>query len=185
MTKNKFLTIRVLFTIGITLVLAMVLLYQHFHDGIPSHHFLARKDMPQVSNVWGILTIPVLTWLLLWRVDKRIFSSNSVVEFPNDVIIGFAASLMFGIALGLSIQFGFKTFSGNVPVLLLVLALLFPTYRAEYFLGFVIGLTYFVGGVLPIVVGAVFLAVSALVYLYVRTFLLWIFRLIVQQKRKV
>lgn len=180
MTRKQFLKLRILFTLTITLALATLLLCQYFNEGIPNHHFLARTDMPRVSNAWGLLTIPFFTWFMLYRVDKRVFKNTTELAFPRAVFIAFVASLVFGIILGISIQAGVKEFSGNVPIMLCVLALLFPTYRAEYFLGFVLGLTYFVGGVLPIVVGAVFLLLSALVYLFVRRFILWIFRLIVK-----
>ena len=178
MTSNQFLKIRIGFTLGVTLVLGSLLLYQYLHAGIPSHHFLARKDMPQVSNVWGILTIPIFTWLLLWRISKRFLSEPNTVQFLKTVLVAFIASLAFGVALGLGIQSEFKLFTINVPFILFTLALFFPTYRAEYFLGFVLGLTYFVGGVLPIIVGGVFLLISALIHLVLRRFLLWIYRLI-------
>jgi hypothetical protein len=178
MTKNQFLKVKIWFTACVTLILAMVLGYQYVIGGIPSHHFLAREDMPEVSNVWGILTIPAITWFLLWRIEKRIFKNESAIEFPKDVVVAFVLSLGFGIALGVGIQSGFKLFTENVPAILLILALLFPTYRAEYFLGFVLGLTYHVGGVLPIVVGTVFLSISAVVHLYVRAFFISIFKMV-------
>jgi hypothetical protein len=178
MTKKEFFKIRLGLTLCITVMLGSWLGYQYFQGGIECHHFLAREDMPLVSNAWGMITIPLFTWLLLWRIDKRIFFDGNPITFPKGVFIAFVASLLFGIALGLSIQFGVKSFSGNVPLVLLLLALVFPIYRAEYLLGFVLGLTYFVGGVLPIVVGVVFLLVSALVHLYVRRFLLWMFGLV-------
>lgn len=181
MSIRQFLKIRIGFTIGITVVLGALLLYQYLHIGIPSHHFLARNDMPLVSNVWGIVTIPLFTWFLLWLVSQRLFKHGSKILFPENVIIAFGASLVFGLALGLSIQFGSRLLPSNVPIVLFVLALLLPTYRAEYFLGFVLGLTYFVGGVLPIVIGVVFLLLSAITYLYVRALLIWIFRLIVKK----
>jgi hypothetical protein len=181
MTSNQFLKIRIGFTLGVTLVLGSLLLYQYLHEGIPNHHFLARKDMPEVSNVWGILTIPVFTWFLLWRISKRFAREPNTTQFLKNVLVAFVASLAFGFALGLGIQFDLKLFTENVPLILFILALLFPTYRAEYFLGFVLGLTYFVGGVLPIVVGAVFLLFSALIHLLVRRFIVWIYRLIVEK----
>lgn len=178
MTNNQFLKIRIWFTTCVTIILGALLLYQYLNEGIPSHHFLARKDMPLVSNVWGILTIPIFTWLLLWRISKRFLSESNTTQFLKTVLVAFIASLGFGIALGLGIQFELKLFTSNVPFILFTLALFFPTYRAEYFLGFALGLTYFVGGVLPIIVGGVFLLISALIHLGLRRFLLWIYQLI-------
>jgi hypothetical protein len=100
MTNNQFLKIRIWFTIWNTIVLGSVLLYQFMNEGIPSHHFLARKDMPQVSNIWGILTIPIFTWVLLWRISKRFSVESNTMQFLKSVCIAFIASLVFGVVLG-------------------------------------------------------------------------------------
>jgi hypothetical protein len=178
MTNNQFLKIRIGFTLIVTIALGSILLFQYLNNGIPSHHFLARNDLPLVSNAWGILTVPVFTWFLLWRISKRFLNAVNTSEFIKNTTIAFVASLVFGVALGLGVLYRVNEFTSNVPLILFALALFFPTYRAEYFLGFVLGLTYFIGGVLPIVAGAVFLLFSAIVHLYVRRFLLWIYRLI-------
>ena len=176
MTSNQLFKIRIGFTLSVTTILGLLLLYQYLHDGIPSHHFLARKDMPEVSNIWGIVTVPVLTWFLLGRVTKRYLGENNNKKAFKNVFIAFLASLVFGVSLGLSIQNDFKHFTSNFHYIIFILAIFFPTYRAEYFLGFVFGLTYFVGGVLPIIVGGVFIVISALIHLVSRRFFLWIYR---------
>ncbi len=177
-TKSNYFHFRIWATVSVTVVLSSLLLWQYFHGGIPSHYFLADKNMPLVSNVWGALIIPIMTWFLLYRTGKRLFSESDSISFPGNTLIGFSCALVFAVTLGLSIQYRFETFSENVPFLLFGLALFFPTYRAEYFLGFILGLTYFVGGVLPVVVGSVFLMISAAIYLFLRPLILKLVKVI-------
>lgn len=154
------------------------MLWQYFHVGIPSHHFLADESMPKVSNAWGALTIPITTVFLFFRMGKRLFAQSDSIPFPMPSLMGFVGALLLGFALGMSLLYGWTVFLDNVPFLIFGLALFFPTYRSEYFLGFVLGLTYFIGGVLPVVVGAVFLVVSAVIYLLIRPLILRLLKLI-------
>ncbi len=68
---------------GLVLVAAVsvgiwvLLVWQHFHGGVPSHSFMARKDMPSISNWWGALLLPLLTSFTLNRLKKRLFLTHS------------------------------------------------------------------------------------------------------------
>lgn len=182
LTKFHFFRFQIGFIVLVTLLLYSLLAWQYFHDGIPSHHFLADKTMPLVSNGWGAFVIPITTWFLLFRVKKGLFSESDTISFPRHTLIGFLSSLIFGVCLGISVVYGFKTFASNVPLVIFGLALFFPTYKAEYFLGFVLGLTYFIGGVLPVVVGSVFLLISAAIYLLIRRLILKLVKMIKNKK---
>ena len=39
------------------------LAWEHTHGGVQSHHFLARPDLPAISNWWGLIILPSLGWL--------------------------------------------------------------------------------------------------------------------------
>ena len=171
-SKNDFFRFKIGFTAIITVLLSSLLLWQYFQGGIPSHHFLADKTMPLISNAWGALVIPITTWFLLFSVEKGLFSQSDSIPFPKHSLIGFLSSLIFGVVLGISVVNGFEAFLSKVPFILFGIALFFPTYKAEYFLGFILGLTYFIGGVLPVVVGSVFLGISAVIYLLIRRLIL-------------
>ncbi len=176
--KHDFFRFRIWFTAIISIILSSLLLWQYFHAGIPRHHFLADKTLPLISNAWGALVIPITTWFLLFRVEKRLFIQSDAISFPRHTLFGFLSALLFGLVLGIAIMYGFETFLNYIPLIIFSLALFFPTYKAEYFLGFILGLTYFIGGVLPVVVGSVFLLISAVIYLLIRQLILKLVKLI-------
>ena len=176
--KYDFFRLRIGFTSLITISISSLLLWQYFQGRLPSHHFLADETMPLVSNAWGALVIPITTWFLLFRVENRLFSQSDSIPFPKHTLIGFLSSLIFGVVLGISVVNEFEMFLSKVPFIIFGVALFFPTYKAEYFLGFVLGLTYFIGGVLPVVVGSVFLLISAVIYLLIRRLILKLVKII-------
>jgi hypothetical protein len=132
--------------------------------------------MPSVSNWWGALVLPLLAWFLSYRTQKRLTRSqdkNSETSvIPLEVMYGFAGALLFGVALSITYTLGFKDIPGYMINGLLILALFFPIYRAECLLGFVIGMTFTFGAVLPTGIGSIFALIGAVLYLFVRTLLL-------------
>ncbi len=178
--KYDFFYLRIGFTTFITVALSSLLLWQYFHGRIPSHHFLADETMPLISNAWGALVIPITTWFLLFRIENGLFSQSDSIPFPKNALIGFLSSLIFGVLLGISVVNGFEIFLSKVPFIIFGVSFFFPTYKAEYFLGFVLGLTYFIGGVLPLVVGSVFLSISAVIYLLLRQLILKLVKMIIK-----
>jgi hypothetical protein len=61
-------------------------------------------------------------------------------------------------------------------ILSLHLALIFPLYRAEFFLGFVIGLTYTFGAILPTFIASAFVGISYVAHKFLYPFVLKIYR---------
>ena len=57
--------IKIICTTIITLSILLLLTWQHFHGGVPSHHILQQKDLPEISNWWGALFLPIISWLLI------------------------------------------------------------------------------------------------------------------------
>lgn len=172
MNKDKFFKIRLSITAAVTLAIWSLLAWNHYHGGVPSHHILAREDLPSFSNWWGGLLLPLLTWFLLYRIKKRLFPNN--VENPealksfNEIRNGFLGSLLFGVLLSCFFTLGYANVSGYMVIALFILALFFPIYRAEYLLGFVIGMTFTFGAVLPTGIGTLFALVGVVLYHLVR-----------------
>jgi hypothetical protein len=155
------------------------LAWEHFHGGVTSHHILHRADMPAISNWWGALVLPALTWFLTGRIQRRIAlhseSSGERSTVPVSVVAGFVGALLFGISLSVAFTNNFESIATYLFQGALLLAILLPIYHAEYELGFVLGMTFTFGAVLPTVVGSVIGALSAVVHLFLRPVLvrLW------------
>ena len=78
--SQNFIMTRILITGIVTLLILGLLLWQNFHGGVPSHHILNRADLPEISNWWGGLVLPILTWVLLRKIEKRISKQDSITQ---------------------------------------------------------------------------------------------------------
>ena len=165
---------RVCVTMLVVLLELAHLCWEHFHGGVRIHHFLARSDMPAMSNWWGLLVLPVLAWFATGRLQKRIARNSdghdAASTFSVNVVAGFAGTMLFGILLSVSFTRGDETITAYLFEGILLLALLLPAYRAECVLGFVLGMTFTFGVVLPAIVGSIIATLSAVVHLYVYPF---------------
>lgn len=172
MNDRRLLRTRLASTVAVAVAEWMFLVWQHFHGGVPSHHLLDRADLPAFSNWWGGLLLPAMTWLLLGRVQQRIGMQGDAAK--RYALIGFISAALFGVLLSVFFTLGNEPVTSSMFESLFVTALLVPIYRAEYLLGFVLGMAYTFGGVLPSIVGSVMAAVTLLIYRYVRSGLLHI-----------
>jgi hypothetical protein len=172
MNKKILFKIRVYFTVIITLLIWVLLLWDHFHGGVPKHHILANKDLPSISNWWGGFLLPLLTWLLLYRIQVRINLQNEkhleTSGHTQKVLYGFVSSLFFGMLLSLFFSFGYSDMCGFMILALLPIGICVPIYRAECLLGFVIGMTYTFGAILPTGIGTILILLGALLYLFLK-----------------
>ena len=170
MNEKMFFKIRLYFTFLITIAIWSLLAWYHYHGGVPSHHILAREDLPEISNWWGGLLLPLLTWFLLYRVQKRLDSqTNKNSEFFKEVLFGFLAALLFGALLSIFFTLRYSEIPGYMLIGLLILAFFLPIYRAECLLGFVIGMTYTFGAILPTGIGSILALIGVVFYKYIRT----------------
>jgi hypothetical protein len=156
------------------------LAWEYFNGGVKSHHILNLPEMPAISNWWGLFLLPVLTWYLTGRIQKSIAShdvgKDEISKLPLSIVAGFIGSLLLGILLSISFTNGNEAIASYLFLGMFVLALLLPVYRAEYLLGFVLGMTFTFGVVLPTAVGSIIAALSAFIHLGVRPIVmrLWV-----------
>ena len=178
MNEKSFFKIRLYFTAVVFIAIWSLLAWNHFHGGVPSHHILAREDLPEISNWWGGILLPVLTWFLLFRLQRRVFGNRAgeskVSKFPVYSIYGFIGALFFGIVLSAFFTFDYTDIPGYMLMGLFLLALFVPIYRAECILGFVIGMTFTFGAVLPTIVGCILAFIGVVLYLYVRSVTIYV-----------
>jgi hypothetical protein len=156
-----------------------LLVWEHFHGGVPSHSFMARKDMPSISNWWGGLLLPVLTYFSLYRIEKRIFIDENNIIKPKQwqsILLLFVVGLIYAGSMAYCFVTDKEDINGILFQGLFVLALIFPLYRAEFFLGFVIGLTYTFGAILPTFIASAFVGISFVAHKYLYPFILKMYR---------
>lgn len=152
--------------LGLALLAAAVHLgWEATHGGVQSHHLLARKDLPAVSNWWGLLVLPLLGGLASRSVTGRVEVDDATAA---KAAAGFAGSLLTGVALSASFAAGNESTTSALFVATLAAGLVLPTYRAEYVFGFVLGMTFVFGSMLPTLVASVAAGVSATAHLLVR-----------------
>jgi hypothetical protein len=141
---------------------------------------LNRADLPAISNWWGALLLPALTWFLTGRIRKhrvaRPGGRGRVPMLPRSVVAGFGVALLLGVLLAVSFAGGARSITPVLFQAILVAAVFLPAYRAECLLGFVLGMTPVFGAVLPTAIGSIIAAGSALVHLVVRPLLLGCWR---------
>lgn len=159
-------------TAGAFILTAAFILWEYFNGGVISHHLLARKDLPGLSNWWGLMTIPFLTWLSLTIITKRESRRDKLnpngKSFTKVILQRFFVALLFGLVASVLWTFGFSDFLKYYILSPLVIAIFRPLYFSEYLLGFVIGMLFTFGGILPIIVGIVLLILCFLVNTLIR-----------------
>lgn len=171
MSESRLERSRPYLTALVVLAEAGHLAWEHFNGGVVSHNILNRPDLPAISNWWGLFLLPALTWFLLGRVQRRIAlqSEGKEPRFPVSVVIGFLGALLLGGLLATSFANGYGEVTSYLFRGLLLLALVLPVYRAECVFGFILGMTFTFGAILPTAVASVIAAASAFVHLIVLT----------------
>jgi len=152
---------------AITILIWSLLIWDYLHGGVPAHHLLANKDLPKISNWWGAVTVPFTSFLLLSSLKKRITFENDQV--PAHLILkecySFFAAMLYAVILSVSFALGNTQISGLLFLGLPLTALFFPIYRSSYFLGFLVGMMYTFGGVLPVIIGTIMSIICYLLFI--------------------
>ena len=150
----------------VTLLVWAHILWDHFHGGIPTHYLLHDKNMPGIPNWLGGIVLPFFTWFLLYRVHKRIDSPKSN-ESLQLVGLRFVGGLLFAVAISICFVNGIEA-TDYIMGMIFVLALVFPLYKAEYLLGWVLGAAYTFGAIIPMLFGSILAGLFFVVYKLVR-----------------
>lgn len=133
--------------------------WEALHGGIPSHHLLQRADLPGLSNAWGLLILPALAAWAAGRLPRARAAARDWLP----VALGFTLPLLLGAALSLAFSLQVQAATETLFFGLLLLAVLLPAHRPESLLGFVLGMSWTFGAVLPTLIGAVIAGLSWLV----------------------
>lgn len=165
---------RILITTLVAVYVLCILILEHFRGGVISHHLLAREDMPKISNWWGILIVPLVSWVLLTLIQKGHKSSSKNKKLiSQQEIYGFVGAFIFGIIITV-LFYNVPELLGYLLLITFVVSLLLPIYRPKYYLGFILSMSYGFGGIIPVMFGLVLMAVYMIEYRYIRKGLLYI-----------
>lgn len=165
---------KILITTIIAVFVMGLLLLEHLQGGIVSHHLLAREDMPKISNGWGMLTVPLTAWVLLTLIQKRHQrSDNHQKSVSKQEIYRFIGAFIFGVIVTF-LFYNAPALPGYFMLMTFVLALFMRLYRPEYYLGFILSMTYGFGGILPILFGLVLIPIYLIEYHFLRKGFLFI-----------
>ncbi|MDH7447050.1 hypothetical protein [Aquimarina sp. 2201CG14-23] len=181
MFTQKILDNKLPFIVIVTSLVGLHVLWEYFNGGVTTHHLLAREDLPGISNLWGLLTIPLLSWILI-SLSSWIHNKNKVTYSISKITYGFIGSLIFGILMSLLWEFDLENMLQYAIWLPIPISLLLRVYLPGNLLGFILGLTYTFGGVLPIGIGIVLTISSLLVWTIFRQGIPFIFQKIIQKK---
>jgi hypothetical protein len=141
---------------------AVHLAFEFFTGGVKGHHLLNRSDLPVISNWLELLTLPLLGFALWLRIRSHV-SREHLVGFPRSVLAALIGGSIYGIVLSVAFELNATLIMNAAFVGFLVLAAALPVYRVEYITGFVVGMTYSFGGVLPLIVAVVVATISFVV----------------------
>lgn len=170
---NNFFKIRLYITGLVTISIGGLLAWNYTHGGVPSHHILANKDLPEISNWWGGILLPILTWFILFRIENRDkLEAINFANIPKKIITNFVGALLYGILLAVLFTFNFNEVLDYFFPSIVVMSLFYPIYRAECLLGFIIGMTFTFGAILPTGIGSILSIISFLTYNLIRPILL-------------
>lgn len=165
---------KILITATAAVFVLSILILEHFRGGVITHHLLAMEDLPGISNWWGILTIPLATWIVLSLLQKRHQKSAGMQQAVSKAeMYGFTAAFIFGIILTV-LFYNIPEMPGYLILATFGLALFRPIYQPQYYLGFILGMTYGFGGILPVLFGMVLFAVYAFEYHFIRRGVLYV-----------
>ncbi|MBH9578530.1 hypothetical protein [Inhella proteolytica] len=124
--------------------------WEALHGGIVVHHLAQRADLPGLSNLWGLLIMPALA---AW-------ASSRLPRAGAPAWLGFALPLLLGLGLSLAFSQQAQALTEALFFLTLLLALLLPAHRPESVLGYVLGMSWTFGAVLPTLLGLLLAGLS-------------------------
>lgn len=144
------------------------LLWQHSDGGIVSHHLLHNPDLPAISNAWGLLLLPLLTWWLSGRIERRLKPRSddklAHASAVKRIGIAFLLALAWGSSIAMSFTWQWPIDPGVLLLAVAVLAVAIPVHRAECVIGFVLPLSLVFGAVLATAATMILASWSALLH---------------------
>ncbi len=151
---------RILFTLSVAGFALLHIAIELLEGGVRVHYPLMREDLPAISNWWGLIVLPSLA-CLLYSFMQQGGQDSGPMGLSWVALYRLLAGFVYGGLLAGTFEFGL----GQTPLYLLMCLIVggiaYPIYRAELVLGFIMGMTYTFGAVIPTAVASL-VALSSL-----------------------
>lgn len=151
---KKVISGRAYFTLAVALFALLHISIELLSGGVRAHQPLMREDLPAISNWWGIVVLPSLGWILFAFMEKS--ASRGFAGLSRATLFRLGGGFLYGGMLAGSFELGIGEQTPLYLLLVLFLAgIAYPIYRGELVLGFIMGMTYTFGAVLPTIVASI------------------------------
>jgi len=153
---------RIIITLIITLLVWGHVIWDYFHGGIPVHYLFMDENMPPMPDWLGAIILPFYSWVALGQIHKRVDAPE-----PKDSYLTVFLRFLLALGVALTIAICFENgieIPGYVLLSIFVFAFFFPLYRAEFVMGWVLGLSYTFGAIIPMLFGLVFAGLFFVLY---------------------
>ena len=180
MTQERFGKRGIYLVLIVTALVMGQLFWEYSTGGVLSHHLFASADYPAMSNWWAIVILPLLAWVAVTRVKKRLVKQseeqgNGARAF-RAVLIGFFLMLVISVAQSIAFTFGYQDVTKYLALAVLVSGLVLPIYRSECILGHVLGAVFTFGPIIPLIGMTVMATISAVSNLGIKPLVLKLLR---------
>jgi len=146
--------LRIVITALFSIAVTGVLFWEYTHGGVAKHYILHSDDMPGVSNWWGLIIIPLFTWIVSSFI--RINANNSFSIQYRNILIRVLVLFLIGCSISyIFIVYPESNFPLYITSALVIISFFIPVYKAEYLLGYVLGTFFIFGTFIPVIAGSI------------------------------
>lgn len=154
---------RLVITVLVSILMWAFLAWDYFHGGVPTHYILHNDDLPGFSNWWGAITTPLVTWGLLYLIYLRTLKQDSKNKTAS-IVYGFVGFFLYAVVMSYLFSTGSETVLLYLTLGLIILSFFVPIYRPECLLGYILGMIYVFGSILPLLFGVIFWTLYSIAY---------------------
>ena len=169
---------RLLLTAVVSFYTGVYLLWQHSTTGVPAHHLLHDPQLPAISNWWGLLILPLVTWCLTTLINKRYG-----LYYPKKVWLQLGAASLYALTMTLLFYAGYMSLVSLLAVpFILFVSLFFPVYQAPFLLAYVVVSSAGFGAFIPTLGGFIVAAMAYVTHHFIRPIPIWLFTKLTTKK---
>ncbi|MFK7952499.1 MAG: hypothetical protein AB8B73_06605 [Ekhidna sp.] len=138
---------RIIVTVLFTVYTLLLILWDYSHGGVPIHYLFESDDLPGISNWWGVLIVPVFSWIILKRISNR----DDHIDYSGAkyILLRFLLAAVFGIIVSMFFFSEVDVMVSYLMVALLAISFFFPLYKGEFLLGYVMSTLFAFGTFIP------------------------------------